>query len=309
MSGPPADHLDSWGWRCYPMSTNRRICPCVRERFFLGSPQQSPNIIDWPKLLAVGIASPAATVVTSRFGVAGTLLGLALSAIFITAAVDVLQVYLARIPGAVTTIPVGLRKESFFRRALERTKVPFHKFAALPRARRRSILVRSVVAAAGSILVGLIVVTALEFGVGKSLSCWVWGECPTEASAEDGRRTARAGTMPSILGGGQREGSSTPQEDDPSNLRRQPGVRQQPDSSPGTPQAPSQAPAADPSVQPQLPAQRQDPAGVPAEENQRQAPPVDALEDQQQLSPSDAPEDRPPGEEGQPRGAADDPAK
>lgn len=297
------------------MSTNRRICPCVRERFSLGSPQQSPNIIDWPKLLAVGIASPAATVVTSRFGVAGTLLGLALSAIFITAAVDVLQVYLARIPGAVTTIPVGLRKESFFRRALERIKAPFRKVASLPRARRRSILVRSVVAAAGSILVGLIVVTALEFGVGKSMSCWVWGECPTEASAEDGRRTARAGTMPSILGGGQREGSSTPQEDDPSNLRRQPGVqqqpgvRQQPDSSPGTPQAPSQAPAADPSVQPQLPAQRQDPAGVPAEENRRQAPPVDAPEDQQQLSPSDAPEDRPPGEEGQPRGAADDPAK
>ncbi len=273
----------------------------------MGSPQQSPNIIDWPKLLAVGIASPAATVVTSRFGVAGTLLGLALSAIFITAAVDVLQVYLARIPGAVTTIPVGLRKESFFRRALERIKAPFRKVASLPHARRRSIVVRSVVAAAGSILVGLIVVTALEFGVGKSMSCWVWGECPTEASAEDGRRTARAGTMPSILGGGQREGSSTPQENDPSNLRRQPGVRQQPDSSPATPQPPSQAPAADPSVQPQLPAQRQDPAGVPAEEDQRQAPPVDAPEDQQQLSPSDAPEDRPPGEEGQPRGAADDP--
>ena len=283
----------------------------------MGSPQQSPNIIDWPKLLAVGIASPAATVVTSRFGVAGTLLGLALSAIFITVAVDVLKVYLARIPGAVTTIPVGLRKESFFRRALERIKAPlFRKAASLPRARRRSILVRSVVAAAGSILVGLIVVTALEFGVGKSMSCWVWGECPTEASAEDGRRmAARAGTMPSILGGGQREGSSTPQEDGPSNLRRQPGVqqqpgvRQQPDSSSGTPQAPSQAPAADPSVQPQQPAQRQGPAGVPAEEDQRQAPPVDAPEDEQQLSPSDAPEDRPPGEEGQPRGAADDPAK
>jgi hypothetical protein len=79
----------------------------------LGSPQ-GPNIIDWPKILAVGIASPAATVVTSRFGVAGTLLGLALSAIFVTAAVDVLKVYLARIPGAVTTIPVGLRKKSFF---------------------------------------------------------------------------------------------------------------------------------------------------------------------------------------------------
>ncbi len=281
----------------------------------MGSPQ-GPNIIDWPKILAVGIASPAATVVTSRFGVAGTLLGLALSAVIITAAVDILKVYLERIPGAVTTIPGGLRKKGFFRRVFERTKIPFYKFASLPRARRRSILIRSVVAAGVSILVGLIIITALEFGVGKSLSCWVWDECPKESPAEGSSRMARASTLPSVLGGGQRAGSSSiPQEDSPSNLRRQPGVqqqpgvRQQPDSSLGTPQAPSQAPAADPSVQPQQPAQRQGPAGVPAEENRRQAPPVDAPEDQQQLPPSDAPEDRPPGEAGQPRGAADDPAK
>ena len=274
------------------------------------SSPQDPNIIDWPKILAVGIASPAATVVTSRFGVAGTLLGLALSAIFVTAAVDVLKVYLARIPGAVTTIPVGLRKKSFFRRTLERTKVPFRKFASLPRARRRSILIRSVVAAGVSLLVGLIVITALEFGVGKSLSCWVWEECPKESSAESSGSTARASTLPSVLGGGQRAGSSSiPQEDSPSNLRQQPGVQQQPDSSPGTPpQAPSQAPplAADPSVQ-QQPGQRQGPPGVPTGEDQQQAPPSAAPEDQQQPIPSAAPEDQPLGEEEQPRGAANDP--
>jgi hypothetical protein len=266
----------------------------------LGSPQD-PNIIDWPKILAVGIASPDATVVTSRFGVAGTLLGLALSAIFITAAVDVLKVYLGRIPGAVTTIPGGLRKKPFFRRAsFEKTKVPFRKFASLPSARRRSILIRSVVAAGASILVGLIVITALEFGVGKSLSCWVWDECIKESSAERSGRTARASTLPSVLGGGQRAGSSSiPQEDNPSNLRQQPGVQQQPDSLPGTPpqapsQAPSQAPppAADPSVQ-QQPGQRRGPSGVPTEEDQQQAPPGDAPEDLQQPSPGAAPEDQP----------------
>jgi hypothetical protein len=288
----------------------------------LGSPQ-GPNIIDWPKILAVGIVSPAATVVTSRFGVAGTLLGLALSAVFITAAVDVLKVYLARIPGAVTTtIPAGgLRKKPFLRRVFERTKVPFGKFASLPRARRRSILMRGVVAAGVSIVVGLIVVTALEFGVGKSLSCWVWEECPKEEpSAEGGSgRTARASTLPSVLGGGQRAGSSSvPQEeeeDGPSDLRQQqpgarqqqpgvqqqqPGVQQQPGSSPGTPpQAPSQqAPpprpaAADPSVQrQQQPGQRQGPSGVPTGE------------EQQQPTPGAAPEEQPLGEGEQPPGAA-----
>jgi hypothetical protein len=280
----------------------------------LSSPQ-SPNIIDWPKILAVGIASPAATVVTSRFGVAGTLLGLALSAIFVTAAVDVLKVYLGRIPGAVTTIPGGLRKKPFFRRAFEKTKVPFRKFASLPSARRRSILIRSVVAAGVSLLVGLIIITALEFGVGKSLSCWVWDECIKESSAERSGRTARASTLPSVLGGGQRAGSSILQEDSPSNLRQQPGVQQQPDSLPGTPpqapsRAPSQAPAppplpADPSVQ-QQPGQRQGPSGVPTGEDPQQAPPSAAPEDQQQLTPGAAPQDQPLGEEAQPLGAAND---
>jgi hypothetical protein len=278
----------------------------------LGSPQ-GPNIIDWPKILAVGIVSPAATVVTSRFGVAGTLLGLALSAVFITAAVDVLKVYLARIPGAVTTtIPAGgLRKKPFLRRVFERTKVPFGKFASLPRARRRSILMRGVVAAGVSIVVGLIVVTALEFGVGKSLSCWVWEECPKEPSAEGSSRTARASTLPSVLGGGQRAAgsSSIPQEEDgPSDLRQQPGVQQQqpgvqqqPGSSPaGTPpQAPSQqAPppppprpaAADPSVQrQQQPGQRQGPSGVPTGEEQQQAPPGAAPEEEQPLGEGEQP--------------------
>jgi hypothetical protein len=125
--------------------------------------------------------------------------------------------------------------------------------------------------------------------VGKSLSCWVWDECSTESSAE-------ASTLPSILGGGQRAGSSStpqeveeaspseeeasPSEEGPSNLQ------QQPDDAPGTPQAPSQAPD-DRSVQP---GQRQGPSGVPAQEVQQQPPPGDA-EFQQQRSPGDAPEE------------------
>ena len=236
--------------------------------------QQSQTIFDLPKVLAVGIASPVATVLTSRFGVAGTLLGLVVSAMFVTAAADFLKVYLARVPGAVTTIPGGLKKKSLFRRVFERIKVPFSKFGSLPRPQRRSILLRSAVAAGVSILVGLIIITSLEFGVGKSLSCWVWDECPTEAAAE-----GASSTLPSILGGGQRAGTSIPQEEGPSNLQQQPDYapQQQPDYAPGTPQAPSQAPD-DPSVQP---GQRQGPAGVPEKEDQQQLPP-----------PGDAPEEK-----------------
>jgi hypothetical protein len=258
--------------------------------------QQNQTIFDLPKVLAVGIASPAATVLTSRFGIAGTLLGLALSAVLITVAVDFLKVYLARVPGAVTTIPGGLKKKSPFRRIFERMRLAFSKFGSLPRARRRSVVIGSVAAAGLSFIVGLIVVTVLELGVGKSLSCWVWDECSIESSAEGSRSAGASSTLPSILGGAQRAGSSVPQEEaGPSE--------QQPDFSPGPPGAPSQAPPANPSAQP---GQRQGPSGVPEQEDPQQSSPNGAPADQQQPPRSGTPEDQsqvPPDSQ---RSSADD---
>ena len=252
------------------------------------TPQQ-PSVFDLPKVLAVGIASPAAAAITSRFGVAGTLIGLALSSVFITAAVDFLKVYLARVPGAVTTIPGGFRKRSSLRNVFERMRRPFSKFASLPRPRRRSIVIGSIAAAGISFAVGLIVVTGLELGVGKSLSCWVWDECSTEeSSADDSSESARASTLPSVLGGGQ-SASSIPQvEVSPSSPQQE-----VPGSSPGTSGAPSsqvpdvpgaQTPDPSPSAQP---GQRQGPSGV-LEEGQQQVPSGSVPADQQQ-SPTDEP--------------------
>jgi hypothetical protein len=58
--------------------------------------KQKQTILDIPKVIAVGISAPVATILTSRFGVAGTLIGLALSAVILTALADMLKVYLAR---------------------------------------------------------------------------------------------------------------------------------------------------------------------------------------------------------------------
>ena len=262
------------------------------------SQSKNQSIVDLPKILAVGIASLAATLLTSRFGVAGTLVGLVLSAMFLTFAANILKVYLARVPGAVTTIPGGLRKKSFFRRVFEKMKIPFSKFGSLPHPRRRSILIGSVVAAGISILVGLIIVTALEFGVGKSLSCWVWDECATESSAESSRTSGEVSTLPSILGGAPSAGTSIPQEEEegsPSNQQQQPGVQQQPGSSPGTLEAPSQEEEAAPDDPSSVePGQRQGPSGVPQEE-----------EDQQQPSPGEAPEEKQKGSADQQKDSMD----
>jgi hypothetical protein len=196
--------------------------------------QQQPTVFDLPKVLAVGLVSPAAAAITSRFGIAGTLLGLALSSVFITAGVDLLKVYLARVPGAVTTIPGGFRKKSSLRKLFEGMKRPFSKVASLPHPRRRSFIVGSLLAAGVSCVVGLMLITLLEVGVGKNLSCWVWDECSTESSSADGTTDAQTSTLATIFGGVQGVNSSAgTHEVTPSN------PQQQPDSSAVTPGVPA----------------------------------------------------------------------
>ena len=251
--------------------------------------QQEVTVFDLPKILAVGIVSPAAAALTSRFGVAGTLVGLAVSSVIITAGVDLLKVYLARVPGAVTTIPGGLRKKSSLRNLFDRIKRPFSKFASLPRPRRRSLLVGSLAAAGISCVVGLILITVLEVGVGKSLSCWVWDDCSTVESSAGDSSSAQVSTLPTILGGTQSASSTTT----PSEGVNPPNPQEQSGSSAGTPQgSPSQA------APPVVSGGAETPDGSPAagaQPGQRQGPPSSVTEDQQQ-SPSSrsAPTDQQP---------------
>src|SRR5215218_6567596 len=140
------------------------------------------------------------------------MLGLVLSYVVITAGVDLLKVYLARVPGAVTTIPGGFRKKSSLRNLFEGIKRPFSKVASLPHPRRRSFIVGSLLAAGISCLVGLMLITLLEVGVGKNLSCWVWDDCSTESSSSaDGSTDAQTSTPPTLLGGVQGVSRSAPE--------------------------------------------------------------------------------------------------
>jgi len=240
--------------------------------------QQQPTVLDLPKVLAVGLVSPAAAAITSRFGIAGTLLGLALSSVFITAGVDLLKVYLARVPGAVTTIPGGFRKKSSLRNLFEGIKRPFSKVASLPHPRRRSFIIGSLLAAGVSCVVGLMLITLLEVGVGKNLSCWVWDECSTESSSAD----------PTIFGAVQSVSSSAGTEVAPSN------PQQQPDSSAVTPGVPASQRTPDvpgsetlkPSTSAQ-PAQWQGPLEEIAEEDQQEIPYSSSVPVDPQQSPAD----------------------
>jgi len=259
--------------------------------------QQKQTILDIPKVIAVGIASPVATVLTSRFGVAGTLIGLALSAVILTVLADMLKVYLARAPATVAKVPTtvvkmpgGLRARLSWHNVRSRLRAAFARFSSLPpaSARRRSVLIGSIVAAGISFFVGLIVVTGLELSVGRSLSCWMWNDCPEESSTDEGDSSSKTSTLPSIFGGGQSAASGTPDV-------RSVDPQQQP-ALPNPPESPSVSPSAAPSGVPGTEAQdsaTSDPGQDQSslwEEDQPQNLPDYSDEDQQQ-SPSNTEED------------------
>ena len=261
--------------------------------------QKKQTLLDIPKVIAVGISAPVATILTSRFGVAGTLIGLALSAVILTALADLLKIYLARAPATIAKVPVavarmpgGLRARLSWRKVRSRLRASSAGFSSLPPApaRRRSVLIGSGVAAGISFFVGLFIVTGLELGVGKSLSCWVWNDCPEESSTDDGGNSSRTSTLPSIFGGSSSARSSTPEV-------RSAGPQQQSDL-PDSSKSPLVSPSADPFEVPGTEAQDSD-ASDPGqdqsslwEEDQQQNLPDYSEEDQQQSSSNASKEDR-----------------
>jgi hypothetical protein len=236
--------------------------------------QNQQHLLDLPKVIAVGIASPAGAALTSRFGVAGTLVGLALSAVIITIVTDLLKVYLARVPGAVTSIPGGLRKKPA-RRFVYRIGLPFSKFSSLVPKRRRSIIIGSIVGGGVAFFIGLSIVTAFEASVGKNLSCWIWNNCPTAATSTEGE-ASNTSTLQSIFGGGQNPSNSTPPVETPTpNSQPAPGS---PGAQPVRPSQPQASPGSEaPGSSPQ-PDQQKSPSG--SSEYQGSSP--DTPENQQQ---------------------------
>jgi hypothetical protein len=251
--------------------------------------QQKQTVLDLPKVIAVGIASPAVTILTSRFGVAGTVIGLAVGAMILTALVDFLKVYLGRAPATVAKVPDtmikmpgGLRTLLSWRNVRSRIQAAFAKVfspTAAPPKRRRAILIGGLLAAGISFLVALSIVTALELGVGKSFSCWLWEDCPAaESSAEDGQPSTSAITLPSILGGGR----SVPTSGAPA-VQPPPATPQQPN--PALPQQPASKVSQQPS--PRVPGVPSQPEGVQGSSQQQPSSPQ---QDQQQ-SPIIGPEE------------------
>jgi hypothetical protein len=175
--------------------------------------------------MSAGLAATAASFVTSRFGVAGTLLGAALTAMIITGGSAILRSYMESASGRVRGMPTKLSARRGQQKGggsggtmpgrpdlrdnfVGRMRAALDWFRDLPILSRRSILIKGLLAAAVAFVLCMGVVWGAEKVIGNSLSCGLWSQCPY--GAVPGIHPAGyggTGAGSSISGGGMNTGA------------------------------------------------------------------------------------------------------
>ena len=167
---------------------------------------QSTPVVSGSQVFAAGLASTTAAFVTSKFGVAGTILGAALTTMIITGGAAILNAYLQSVKGSVRKVPHKLRARRERREQrkaaryaepptetlpgrpdlrdnfMGRARAAVGWFSHLPLPARRSIVVKGLIAAAVAFVISMGAIYALERGIGNNLSCGLWGNCPEGAT-------------------------------------------------------------------------------------------------------------------------------
>ncbi len=150
--------------------------------------------------MSAGLAATGAAFVTSRFGVAGTLLGAALTAIIITGGSAILRGYIEGASSRVRDVPTRLLSWGQQRKAghsdqpqtlpgrpdlrakfIGRMRAALGWFSNLPALQRCSILVNGLMAAAVAFALCMVAIWGVEKIIGNSFSCGFWGTCPVGA--------------------------------------------------------------------------------------------------------------------------------
>ncbi len=157
--------------------------------------------------MAAGLASTGAALVTSRFGVAGTLLGAALTAMIITGGSALLKAYIENAAGRVRSGATRLQEHREARASnaapeaeaptaqanppgrpdlrnnfVGRMRAAVDWFRQLPTPARRPILMKALLAAVVALVICLVAIWGVEKLIGNSLSCGIWSKCPYGAA-------------------------------------------------------------------------------------------------------------------------------
>jgi hypothetical protein len=238
-------------------------------------------VLNTYQVMSAGLAATGAAFVTSRFGVAGTLLGAALTAMIITGGSAILRAYIESASSRVREVPTKLRSWGEQRKArgpdepeilpgrpdlranfVGQMRAALDWFSNLPSLQRRSILVKGLVAAAVAFVICMGAVWGVERVIGNSLSCGFWGACPVGAApgihiaGYDGTGAGSSitggdvGTAGGAAGGLSPSGIFDGGKDGPV-FEENPGGIGQPDSGQSASPAPDAAPAPDASPAPE----------------------------------------------------------
>lgn len=194
-------------------------------------------------MLAAGVASLAAAVVTSRFGVAGTILGAALTTMIITGGSAIVKSHLETLSGHVKSVPQRIRAgrtrmnrtragrgstatadrddsngtggmavygrgrnngdQGFF----GRLRSSFGWFSRLSNSHKRNILFGAAVPAVVAFFIAMSAITSVELLSGRTLSCITGGsEC--QVAAADGSSSGSRTTFGEIASAARPSGGS-----------------------------------------------------------------------------------------------------
>lgn len=168
--------------------------------------------------MSAGFASAGAAIITSKFGVAGTLLGAALTTMIITGGSAILKAYLESMGGTMMEVPQKIRERRARRKAERyerastlpgrpdlrnnfagRMRAALGWFSHLPPLARRPIIVKGLLAALFAFVIGMSSVYAVEKVINNNLSCGLWGNCPEGATPGIHLREGNgAGTSPTL---------------------------------------------------------------------------------------------------------------
>lgn len=168
---------------------------------FVNDSVRPQPVISGSQVLGAGLASTTAAIVTSKFGVAGTLIGAAITSMIITGGSAVFRAYLESVTGNVRRVPHKIRAKANRRRAdryseppvipdrpdllnnrVGRFRAALGWFSHLPPMLRRPILIKALAGTVIAFVIGMVVVTTVEAGIGNSLACGFWSKCPTGAA-------------------------------------------------------------------------------------------------------------------------------
>lgn len=168
---------------------------------------KSQKYVETHKAIAAGIASVIAAVFTSRLGVAGTLIGTAVTAVLITLGSAIFKAQLMKTSQRLAGLPQTVRG----RLSTQQIRIPGKATAEpnpepaapdkgpgllsrlravpgflreLPSAQRRRVLLGGLLAGLAATVIGLGTVTGIELVGGKTLSCMVWS-CPEDSGSDE----------------------------------------------------------------------------------------------------------------------------